>query len=750
MRAGCILLLVVAAGCLDPRTQHCADGSVCGPGLFCATAGGATVCVTDEQFTACNGLASGARCVTTDIFAGTCIGGACISSGCGNGITDDGEACDDGNLVSGDGCSADCRSAEVCGNSITDTDEECDCGFDPDDPTEHNPACPGPNSDTSGPCSMDCHLRCGDGVVSADEGCDPGITATVSCAGTVFDRGLTTCSASCQPVIKPETCRYIGFRTRVKQPVMSSTSTPLVTKLAGVTESNGFYIAENRANTYTNYMMVGNPYISSTPFGGIWAANMTTAIAVGGMGKAVHYSGTSWVVRTTGTTVDLRDVWGRSASDVYAVGDSTVLHYNGTIWSALSPPAGNYRAVSGDATHVYVVGDQGKVAIYDGTQWTTEDPGTTVDLVSVWAAGGMVVAVGDAATIRMRASNGTWSQGRTATTVNLRSVWGSTTDGFFAVGERGTVLFYDGAVWRPLALGRGVTGSPAQTLFSVTGIEGVVVGIVGSDDVMGYEGAAWSPTIQPTSETLYSIWGTAPDNIYAVGRNGTILHHDGLSWTQQPSPTSFDLHAIQGTAANDIYAAGDSLALLHYNGSQWTSVGGGGGNFTSLLATGTNRVLGASTSGIYEYDGTTFSRVTITTGRAIWGASATDVWVAGAAFAHFDGTSWTTTTTMTDATTLIGTSANDIYAVGKSPLHYDGATWSAGPFKDDRLIAACLTPSNRLFGVGQQGALRYWNGTAIEPMISRTTADLSAVFMTGHVLVMAGADGTLDTMVFHR
>src|ERR1043165_6305836 len=50
----------------------------------------------------------------------------CVNvGGCGNGILDPNEVCDDGNLISGDGCSADCMSTEACGNGIRDPGEVC-------------------------------------------------------------------------------------------------------------------------------------------------------------------------------------------------------------------------------------------------------------------------------------------------------------------------------------------------------------------------------------------------------------------------------------------------------------------------------------------------------------------------------------------------------------------------------------------------------------------------------------------------
>ena len=84
---------------------------------------------------------------------------------CGDGISDEGEQCDDGNLISGDGCSSICHT-EFCGNNIVDVGEECDFGSDPSVNAAHYPG-----------CELNCIWNvCGDGDKSYWETCDDGNT----------------------------------------------------------------------------------------------------------------------------------------------------------------------------------------------------------------------------------------------------------------------------------------------------------------------------------------------------------------------------------------------------------------------------------------------------------------------------------------------------------------------------------------------------------------------------------------------
>jgi cysteine-rich repeat protein len=96
---------------------------------------------------------------------------------CGDGTLDAGEACDDGNNVDGDGCSANCvietpPPAPYCGDGNLDAGEDCDDGNTVDGDGCSSTCCIElPPPPPPAPC-------CGDGNVDAGEECDDGNVAS--------------------------------------------------------------------------------------------------------------------------------------------------------------------------------------------------------------------------------------------------------------------------------------------------------------------------------------------------------------------------------------------------------------------------------------------------------------------------------------------------------------------------------------------------------------------------------------------
>jgi cysteine-rich repeat protein len=110
------------------------------------------------------------------------------SMSCGDAIVDPGEACDDGNVSGGDGCSADCLSDETCGNGIADQNENCDDS----------------NGVGGDGCSADClsDETCGNGLIDVStgetcddnnlipgDGCSANCQSNEACGNTIQDVG---------------------------------------------------------------------------------------------------------------------------------------------------------------------------------------------------------------------------------------------------------------------------------------------------------------------------------------------------------------------------------------------------------------------------------------------------------------------------------------------------------------------------------------------------------------------------------
>ena len=149
------IAIFAAAGCLQPAASSCASGGVCASGLRCGMIGDTQICVAP---TCGNGRPDpGEACDDGNNVSGDGCPADCTAP-CGDGVLDPGEACDDGNRVDGDGCDHDC-TLTGCGNGIATAGEACDDG----------------NAIDGDGCDHDCTATaCGNGIVTAGEICDDG------------------------------------------------------------------------------------------------------------------------------------------------------------------------------------------------------------------------------------------------------------------------------------------------------------------------------------------------------------------------------------------------------------------------------------------------------------------------------------------------------------------------------------------------------------------------------------------------
>jgi photosystem II stability/assembly factor-like uncharacterized protein len=274
---------------------------------------------------------------------------------------------------------------------------------------------------------------------------------------------------------------------------------------------------------------------------------------------------------------------------------------------------------------------------------------------AVWMASTTVGwTVGASGLISQTTDGGaTWTPQPSGVTVDLNGIWGTSDTSVWAVGNGGTVLFWNGTAWT--AQTTGVTSN----LSAIAGFNASNVWAVGAAaEIIKWNGTAWTTQDAPNNatENLNGVWAANANTVIAVGDNGQTLRtlNSGTAWNNFDSFTSattIDLQSVWGSAGNSIWIVGTSGTVRFWNGTIW----------------------GAQTSGL-PAGRTLFS---------ISGANATNVWSAGSngEIIRFNGTTWSNpnSDTTQDLNGIHVVDTSNVIAVGarKSYTRWNGTTWSA-------------------------------------------------------------------------
>jgi hypothetical protein len=299
-----------------------------------------------------------------------------------------------------------------------------------------------------------------------------------------------------------------------------------------------------------------------------------------------------------------------------------------------------------------------------------------------------------------------------------------------------------------------------QDVFAVVGIALLLGGLVGLaacgkskqfPTTLGW--VLESPL--PGGNSVSSVWGSSPSDVFAVGTDGTILHYDGSTWSAMVSGTANDLYSIWGSSHSDIFAVGWNGTILHYDGSAWSTMSSGTtSNLADVWGSSPSDVFAVGWDGaILHYDGSTWSAMSSTSNClcGVWGSSPSDVFAVGISgtILHYNGSSWSP---MVSGTTMEldgvwGSSSSDVFIVGigGTILHYNGSTWSAmSSGTKNELFGVWGSSPSDVFAVGWNGTILHYNGSTWSPMSSGTTNALEVVWGSSSTDVFAvGWNGTI-------
>jgi hypothetical protein len=194
----------------------------------------------------------------------------------------------------------------------------------------------------------------------------------------------------------------------------------------------------------------------------------------------------------------------------------------------------------------------------------------------VWIAGGALGSGGDALILHYDGS--AWTRTDPGTDATLWWVDAPAAGPRWFVGERGTVLSGDALTAE--------TVPTTATLYGVWQSEAGTVWIVGGEpDLSGVilrrvDGGAWEDvTPAGTAAAYFKVWGASDDDVWICGQSGALVHWDGSALAPVALPggvsKSTPLFTVAGSAPNDVYAVGGlgTAVALHFDGGTWSALG---------------------------------------------------------------------------------------------------------------------------------------------------------------------------------
>ena len=287
----------------------------------------------------------------------------------------------------------------------------------------------------------------------------------------------------------------------------------------------------------------------------VWGAPTGEVFLMGDDGVIFRKNGDAWDSLNSGPSFDrvVHSVWGLQGDNLYFVG-------------RITDRDTTYFDTSVDSNVTVDAPDKPFISQYNGLNFA-DAPISGIDwgLYDIWGSSeNNMYAVGYDGTV-VHFDGSTWNVEFTdgSSPTYLSSVWGNSDSNVYTCGAGGALLHFDTA-WQVLST------HTYFNLWDVWGISDMVYMVGTNGTIIRTIGSTMTKMETGITNSLYSIWGSAQNNLYAVGWGGKILHFNGSAWTEDDDMTDFGFLSVWGADENDIYAAGQTV--LHYDGAAWSPV----------------------------------------------------------------------------------------------------------------------------------------------------------------------------------
>jgi hypothetical protein len=314
----------------------------------------------------------------------------------------------------------------------------------------------------------------------------------------------------------------------------------------------------------------------------VWGTNVSNFLA--------HYDGKRW-------SVEVRDpydqptaptaIWGTSARDVWEFEVFSPRHFDGAAWSVVATDSVEANVIwtaggwspTPDEVWTTVLTDKNIASVlrFDGDtvseirgfhlddgQWNAV-AGTSAS--DVWVVGFIGGVPGSGLIGHWNGVDGTVTKRQKA----LNAVWAASPTDAWAAGE--DLEHWDGHAWSAVDLGSNSSGG----FFAIVGTRASDVWVLGGPSSFHWDGAAWTakPGIGVISNFGAAAW--VADGALLVATGAGIQRLTDTGWMAETLPLQvFDMRTVWGSAPDDVWAGGaygtSSGIVLHYDGKAWSKV----------------------------------------------------------------------------------------------------------------------------------------------------------------------------------
>jgi len=448
----------------------------------------------------------------------------------------------------------------------------------------------------------------------------------------------------------------------------------------------------------------------------MWLATSSNAVA--------HWDGTALTPRTApAISGQLLGFWA-SGTDVYTVSSSGgIAKWLGSSWGVIDggSHSGNAAAFV-SPTQVVLAANDGVAWFFDGNGWTSRSTPTTTTWTSVtarslddvWVTNGPQAAHWDGQQ---------WTQGATGALgfTFTSAVWTDPSGAPWIATDRAEVLSQGNNAWTPHTTGLpnivNVGGTSDMDIWVTTLTAGVVTG------TRHWNGLSWTDVENPAEAArcvARDLWAATADDVWIAltchsdGVNEFVprrlMRWDGNAWSLVESLGSEDapigsagFNAVWGSAPNNVYAVANT-AVYRFNGTDWSQITDGPPGGTSVFGLGADDVYVGHGADLWHWNGMTWSSRTSPSSIVGGLETSTDsVWLGGTSSGSFFNGQFFVTEPFIGLP--VGDTASVFVQSGATEAHYQGGISGTRTVTDAffQQVDAWRSPSGKSYVVTDAG-----------------------------------------------